>query len=84
MADRSNAAGLRQALGDALAGLEERELELVAVAIVHGVPVRQLVTGSAVSADDTHDLMIGALKKMRQTLDAAGYTSPALQTAFKK
>ncbi|MBM3463912.1 MAG: hypothetical protein FJX76_17595 [Armatimonadetes bacterium] len=61
---------LRTAVKDSFDALDEDELKLITLAMLHGVPIRQLASGKA--ADDAQARMIGALKKLRAALDGAG------------
>lgn len=75
---------LRQTLADVLGSLTDEELELVALGVFHGVPIRQLVAGGGRSADDCHAMMIGALKRMRTEMETAGFGVKPLTAAFVK
>jgi len=77
-------AKLRQTIGDVLGSLSDEELELVALGVFHGVPVRQLVAGSRRSADDCHAMMIDALKRMRTEMETAGFGVKPLSAAFTR
>lgn len=59
--------------------LTPEESELLAVAMLHGVPVRQIVERTGLPADETQDAMIAALRKLRKAMDAEGCSAAQLQ-----
>lgn len=73
---------LTETIRGCLDGLTDEELQLVALGVIHGVPIRQLVAGSARKADDCNAMMIGALKKMRAEMETAGCGVKPLSAAF--
>ncbi len=75
---------LPDAIHNAFSKLSAAEVELLAAAMLHGVPLRQILAGSRLDPDAVHEEMIGALRKLRAALDEQGHTAQRLQESVRQ
>ncbi|MHB2017335.1 MAG: hypothetical protein ACYCW6_10355 [Candidatus Xenobia bacterium] len=70
---------LLQAVQEAFGTLDASELELLTLAMLHGVPMRELGPVETLAGKQ-----IAALKKLRAALAERGWPADTLKASFKK